>query len=66
MDPMVVIIILAIGATLVATLMGLIAMSSSGGADRELSTPLMWVRVGLQALTILLLIGAVLMRRSGS
>lgn len=62
MDRLTIFIVLAIGATLVATLMGLVAMSSSGDADKELSTPLMWVRIGLQALTILLLVIAVLLR----
>jgi hypothetical protein len=63
MDPLLIIIIVAIGATLVATILGLIAMSGGGATDKELSTPLMWVRVGLQALTLLLLVAAVLLRR---
>jgi hypothetical protein len=63
MDPLLVIIILAIGATLVATILGLITMSGGGATDQELSTPLMWARVGLQALTLLLLLIAVLLHR---
>jgi len=62
MDRLTIVIVLAIGATLVATLMGLVAMSSSGAADKDSRTPLMWVRVGLQALTILLLVVAMLLR----
>lgn len=65
MDPLVVIVILALIATAVAMAMGLLAMSSGGVVDREFSTPLMWVRVGLQAFTVLLLFVALLLRRSG-
>jgi hypothetical protein len=61
MDPLLIVIILAIGATLVATILGLIAMAGGGAADQELSTPLMWARVGLQAITLLLLFAAVLL-----
>jgi hypothetical protein len=63
MDSLLIVIILAMGATLVATILGLIAMSEGGAADKELSTPIMWTRVGLQALTLLLLIAAILLRR---
>jgi hypothetical protein len=62
MDLMLIVIILALCATLVATILGLISMSGGGATDSELSTPLMWTRVGLQALTVLLLVAAVLLR----
>lgn len=63
MDPLVVVIGLAIAATLFATILGLIAMSEGGETDQVLSTSLMWIRVGLQVLTLLLLVAAVLLHR---
>jgi hypothetical protein len=63
MDPMLVVIILALGATGVALLLGLMAMASGGSTDQVVSTPLMWVRVGLQAFTLVLLIVAVMLER---
>jgi hypothetical protein len=62
MDLLTVVIILALTATVVTLFLGLLAMSGGGEIDREASTPLMWTRVGFQALTVLLLIIAVLMR----
>lgn len=62
MDPLLVVIILALAATVVAMGLGLLAMSSGGSTDRLFSTKLMWARVGFQALTLLLLIIAVLLR----
>lgn len=63
MDPMLIVIVLALAATGVALLLGLMAMASGGSTDRVVSTPLMWLRVGLQAFTLLLLVVAVLMER---
>ena len=63
MDLMLVVIILALAATLFATILGLIAMSGGGETDREMGTALMWLRVGLQALTLGLLVAAVLLHR---
>lgn len=65
MDPLAVIVILALIATVAAMAMGLLAMSSGGMVDRDFSTPLMWVRVGLQAFTVLLLFAALILRSSG-
>jgi hypothetical protein len=62
MDPVVVLIVLAIAATAAAMFLGLLAMGGGGATDRWLSNPLMWVRVGLQALTVLLLVLATLLR----
>jgi hypothetical protein len=62
MDPLLVVIILALFATIAAMGLGLLSMSSGGSIDRVLSTKLMWTRVGFQALTLLLLIIAVLLR----
>jgi len=63
MDPLLVVIILALAATCVALLMGLMSMAGGGATDKLISTPLMWTRVGLQAFTLLLLIAAVLLER---
>jgi Hypoxia induced protein conserved region len=62
MDPLQVIIILALIATVVALALGLLAMSGGGATDREFSTKLMWSRVTAQVLTIVLLIVATFLR----
>lgn len=62
MDPLLVVIILALLATILAMGLGLLAMSGGGAMDRQFSTKLMWARVAFQALTLLLLIVAVLLR----
>lgn len=61
MSPLMVVIALALAATTLALLLGLMSMSSPAN-NRAMSTPLMWARVGLQAFTLLLLIGAVFMQ----
>ena len=55
-------IILAMCATVVAMILGLLSMSGGGATDREFSGKLMWLRIGLQALTLLLLGVAALAR----
>ncbi len=62
MDMLLIVIVLAILATVVTLFLGLLAMSGGGAADREFSTSLMWTRVGFQALTLVLLILAVVLR----
>ena len=62
MDPLLVMIVLALLATVLTLLLGLFAMGSGGATDQVASTPLMWARVGLQGLTLLLLVGAVFLR----
>jgi len=62
-DPFTIVISIALLATVGALLLGVLVMSGGGNTDATASTPLMWVRVGLQALTILLLFLALLMRR---
>jgi len=59
MDLLKIVIVLALLATLATLFLGLLAMSGGGELDREASTPLMWTRVGFQALTLLLLVVAV-------
>ena len=56
------VIVAALLLTVVITVLGLMSMAAGGTTDEEFSTPLMWARVGAQALTILLLVIAVLTR----
>jgi hypothetical protein len=62
MDPLLIVIIVALVATVVTMSLGLLVMGGGGETDRWLSTRLMWVRVGFQGLTVLLLILAVFIR----
>ena len=59
MDLLTIVVILALIATVVTLLMGLISMGSGESMDREFGTPLMWIRVGLQAFAVILLLIAV-------
>ena len=61
MDPLMVVIILALGATCITLLLGLITMSNTS-THQVVSTPLMWARVGFQAFTVVLLIAAIFLR----
>ena len=61
MDALLIVIILALLATVAAMGVGLMAMTGRS-PDRQVSTVLMWTRVGFQALTLLLLVIAVLLR----
>ena len=63
MDPMLIVLCVALGATAIALFLGLLSMSGGERVDRDFSEPLMWARVGLQALTVILLGLAVWMRR---
>lgn len=62
MDILFIIIIAALIATSLAMTIGISAMGSGGGVDKEFSTTLMWVRVGLQGLTVGLLLLALFLR----
>ena len=63
MDLLLIAIILAILATVAALILGLMTMSGGDPTRSELGTPLMWLRVGLQTLTLVLLAVAVLVRQ---
>ena len=65
MDLLTMIIILALIGTGVSMALGLLAMSGGGSADRLFSGRLMWARVGFQAFTLLLLVVAVVLKKSG-
>lgn len=62
MDPLTIIIILALLATVVTLALGLMTMSGGGAAHKAFGTKLMWGRVGLQAIVIVLLFVALLLR----
>jgi hypothetical protein len=62
MDLFVVVIIAAMLFTVGTVFLGLLTMSAGGSTAKTLSTPLMWTRVGFQALTILLLFAAIRLR----
>src|SRR5712664_329439 len=62
MDLFVVVIIAAMFFTVATVFLGLLTMSAGGSTDKTLSTPLMWTRVGFQALTLLLLFAAMKLR----
>lgn len=57
-----IVIVLALAATAATLIIGVMSMSYGGSADGVLSTPLMWARVGLQALTLVLLLVAALLK----
>ena len=61
MDPLTIVIVLALGATSVALVLGLMSMGSPA-TNRVVSTPLMWARVGFQGFTLLLLVVAFLLQ----
>jgi hypothetical protein len=62
MDVMTILLLIALSATVLSLFTGLLSMSGGEAVDNQLSEPLMWTRVGLQGLTFLLLLIAVLMR----
>lgn len=62
MDPWVVVVVLALIATVITLFMGLLAMGGGDAVDREFSTPLMWARVGLQTFAVLALLAALFLR----
>ncbi|NND54792.1 MAG: HIG1 domain-containing protein [Gammaproteobacteria bacterium] len=61
MDPLAIVITLALAATSIALLLGLMSMGSPS-TNRVASTPLMWARVGFQGFTLVLLIVAFLLQ----
>ena len=62
MDLLTIVVVLALLATVVTMFIGLISMGGGDSLDREISTPLMWIRVGLQAFAIVLLFLAIWLR----
>jgi hypothetical protein len=62
MDTLTVVVVLALIATLVTMLMGIFTMGAGGDTDNYAGERLMWARVGLQALTVLLMVIALWVR----
>jgi hypothetical protein len=62
MDLLTVVIILALLATVVALLFGLMSLGQGGNFDKDFGTGFMWARVGLQALAVSLLVLALFLR----
>ena len=62
MDLLTIVVVLALIATIITMFLGLISMGGGESLDREFSTPLMWIRVGLQAFAIILLFIAIWLR----
>ena len=62
MNLLTVVIILALLATAMALLFGLMSLGQGGSIDKDLGTGFMWARVGLQAFTVAMLILAFLLR----
>lgn len=62
MDTLLVIIVLALIATIATMGLGLMAMAEGGHNDRDFGVRLMWARIGFQGLTLLLLCVAVFIR----
>ena len=55
-----IIIILALLATISALGLGLLTMGIGGSLDKDASERFMWIRIGLQAATVALILGALI------
>jgi hypothetical protein len=62
MDIFAVVIVAAMLITVATMFLGVLTMSGGGSTDKTFSTPLMWARVGFQALTLLLMFIAIRLR----
>lgn len=62
MDLLTVVIILALLATMVALLFGLMSLGQGGRFDKDFGTGFMWARVSLQGIAVALLVIALLLR----
>jgi len=62
MDLLTIVIILALLATVVALLFGLMSLGQGGSFDKDFGTRFMWARVSLQGLAIALLVIALFLR----
>jgi len=63
MDLMTIVILMALGATVVSLVLGVVSMERGGEYDREHSTRYMAMRVGFHGLTLLLLMVALFFAR---
>ena len=62
MDPVAIVVVLALIATMITLFLGLLSMSRGEREDREFSEPLMWARIGLQGFAVVLLLLALFLR----
>ena len=62
MDLLTIVIILALLATAVALLLGLMSLGQGGSFDKDFGTGFMWARVGLQGFAVALLVMAFFLR----
>jgi hypothetical protein len=62
MDMFLVVVIIAMLMTVATMFLGVLTMSGGGSTDETLSTPLMWVRVAFQAITVVLMLIAIRLR----
>jgi len=59
-----IIIILALLATISALGLGLLSMGIGGSLDKDFGERFMWIRIGLQAATVVLIIGALFLTKA--
>ena len=59
-----IIIILALLATIAALGLGLLSMGVGGSLDKDFGERFMWIRIALQAATIVLIIGALFLTKT--
>lgn len=62
MDFLTIVIILALLATVVTLLFGLMSLGQGGRFDEDFGTGFMWARVGIQGIAVALLILALFLR----
>lgn len=62
MEVLTIVIIMALLATVLALVFGLISLAQGGSFDKDFGTGFMWARVGLQGLAISLLVLALFLR----
>jgi hypothetical protein len=59
-----IIIILALLATISALGLGLLSMGIGGSLDKDFGERFMWIRIGLQAATVVLIISALFLTKT--
>ncbi|MGH1538099.1 MAG: HIG1 domain-containing protein [Gammaproteobacteria bacterium] len=59
-----ILIILALLATIAALGLGLLSMGIGGSLDNDFGERFMWIRIGLQAATVILILGALFLSKT--
>lgn len=62
MDLLTIVIVLALLATGIALLFGLMSLGQGGSFDKHFGTGFMWARIAFQAAAVLLLLAALVLR----